>query len=39
VDFVAELSATMFSVEKAKDLNWGNLWIETDSKLLVSAFN
>jgi ribonuclease HI len=35
---IAELSGLMRAIELAKDNNWLNLWIETDSSLAVLAF-
>lgn len=37
--FFAELCATMFAIEKVAELNWTDIWIETDSKMVVKAFN
>jgi ribonuclease HI len=36
--FLAELCGVMRSIELAKDKNWLNPWIETDSSLVVQAF-
>ncbi|XP_058770393.1 uncharacterized protein LOC131644024 [Vicia villosa] len=37
--FVAELVGAILAIEIAKQKNWNNLWIETDSKLVVLAFS
>lgn len=36
--FVAELCTAMFAIEKAVELNWSDIWIETDSLMVVKAF-
>ncbi|KAK2417490.1 hypothetical protein QL285_039786 [Trifolium repens] len=36
--FQAELCATMSAIEVAYKMNWNNIWIETDSTLVVLAF-
>jgi ribonuclease HI len=36
--FVADLCATMYAIEKGHEMNWKNLWIETNSKMVVSTF-
>lgn len=36
---VAELSATMNAIEIANNRGWFNLWIDTDSILVLKAFN
>jgi ribonuclease HI len=37
IAFVAELSAAMRAIEIAHHRGWNNLWIETDSSLVVLA--
>lgn len=34
----AELSALMYAVEKAVEMNWTDIWIESDSLVVVKAF-
>jgi ribonuclease HI len=36
--FKAELNGVMRAIEIAANKNWSNLWIETDSNLVVLAF-
>jgi len=35
--FVAELSAAMFAIEKAVEMHWGDVWIETNSLMVLKA--
>ncbi|XP_058776262.1 uncharacterized protein LOC131650572 [Vicia villosa] len=35
----SEFMAAILAIEKAKELNWNKLWIETDCMLLVKAFS
>ena len=37
--FEAKLMSLFFAVEKAYELNWHNIWIETDSTYIVHLFN
>ncbi|GAU35943.1 hypothetical protein TSUD_394910 [Trifolium subterraneum] len=37
--YFAELCGAMKAIEIAFDKNWLNLWVETDSSLVVAAFN
>jgi ribonuclease HI len=37
--FVAEISGAMRAIEIAFQHHWNNLWLETDSSLVVAAFN
>jgi len=37
--FFAELSGAMRAIELAKQYNWFDLWLETDSELVVKAFS
>ncbi|GAU45776.1 hypothetical protein TSUD_24400 [Trifolium subterraneum] len=37
--YFAELCGVMKAIEIAFDKNWLNLWVETDSSLVVTAFN
>jgi ribonuclease HI len=37
--FVAEISGAMRAIEIAFQHQWNNLWLETDSSLVVAAFN
>jgi ribonuclease HI len=36
--FLAELHGALRAIEVAHQMNWRNLWLETDSELVVSAF-
>jgi ribonuclease HI len=36
--FIAELNGALMAIEVASQMNWLNLWLETDSELVVSAF-
>ena len=36
--FEAELHAFIITIEKAVEFNWNNLWIESDSSMVISAF-
>lgn len=38
-DFFAELCGAMRAIELAKQYNWKNLWLESDSILVIQAFN
>ena len=37
--FEAELTSLMLAIEKAYEVNWHNIWIETDSSYVVNLFN
>jgi ribonuclease HI len=37
--YQAKLCAAMTAIEVAPSRNWYNLWVETDSALVVLAFN
>jgi ribonuclease HI len=37
--FHAELCGVMRAIEIAASKDWSNLWLETDSTLVVQAFN
>jgi len=34
----AEFSAVMYAIEKAAEMRWNNIWIETDSLVVIKAF-
>ena len=36
--FEAELHAFIIAIEKAVEFNWNNLWIESDSTMVINAF-
>lgn len=36
--FVAEMMAALIAIEIAFDRGWHNLWLETDSQLVLLAF-
>lgn len=35
----AEFFAVMFAIKKANEMHWSKRWIESDSQVVVSAFN
>jgi len=36
--FIGEITASMKAIKIAAEMNWNNLWLETDSQLVLFAF-